>query len=56
MMMTSLDAVISRQVADTLRDKASDAAAIVISDYGLGSVGEEVVEVASELARWTSSA
>ena len=41
---TPLDAVISRQVADTLRDKASDAAAIVISDYGLGSVGDEVVE------------
>ena len=48
---TPLDAVISRQVADTLRDKASNAAAIVISDYGLGSVGDEVVEVASELAR-----
>ena len=47
---TALDGVVSRQLADVVRAQASDADAIVISDYGLGTVGDEVIEVAREFA------
>ncbi len=47
---TAMSDVVSRQVADALREKAEGAAAIVVSDYGLGTVGPEVIAVAQELA------
>ena len=47
---TALKADASARLAALLREHAKEAKAVVVSDYGLGTVGDEVIAAARELA------